>query len=96
MTSNTRLAFTAQSLIDVREILFYTQAHWGIAQRNAYFRELRTGSEQLVAFPELGHVVDEGIREMTVRHHVVLYRYDSEADVVTILRVMHPRRVRGR
>jgi plasmid stabilization system protein ParE len=96
MTSSTRLALTTQALLDVREILSYTQTQWGIAQRNAYFRELRIAADRLLAFPELGQVAGDGIREFSLRHHVVLYRYDSTSNTVTILRVMHQRRLRGR
>jgi toxin ParE1/3/4 len=96
MTSNTRLVVLPSAEHDVRDILRYTELQWGRAQRNAYFRELRAVAERLLAFPELGHVAEDGTREFSLRHHVVLYRYDSTSNTVTILRVMHPRRLRER
>jgi len=42
----------------------------------------------------MGRVTEHGVREFLVAQHVLLYTYDH--DTVTILRVMHPRRLRDR
>ncbi len=94
MTSGTRLVISPSDNQDVRQILYYTLITWGRPQRNAYFGELKRAAWLLQEFPEIGKAHDDGIREFALRHHVVLYRY--EQDAVTILRVMHPRRLRDR
>jgi toxin ParE1/3/4 len=77
---------------DVREILRYTEKQWGRRQRNLYYGELKRAARQLQAFPEMGHLTDKGVRELVVKRHIVLYRYDD--DIVTVLRVLNPRRLR--
>lgn len=57
-----------------------------------YLTVLYEAFERIRSFPEVGRECEAGIREHAIRHHVVLYRYDD--DTVTILRVMHPRRLR--
>lgn len=93
MTSGTRVIITAAAEQDVREILNYTLVQWGRPQRNTYFVELKRAVRRIQEFPGIGRLVDGDTREYALRHHVVLYRYDE--DVVTVLRVMHPRRLRG-
>jgi toxin ParE1/3/4 len=77
---------------DVTEILQYTEESWGRHQRNVYLRDLVRAGRQLATFPEMGRDADNGIRELVLRHHVVLYQYDDES--VTILRVLNPRQLR--
>jgi toxin ParE1/3/4 len=93
MTSNIRLIVLPSAERDVRDILRYTELQWGRAQRNAYLRELIAAVRRLQSFPELGRSVEADIREFSLRHHVVMYKFHD--DTVTILRVMHPRRLRG-
>ena len=92
MKSNIRLAFARLAVQDVREILQYTNEQWGRRQRNAYFGELKRAARQLQAFPEMGRLTDEGVRELVVQRHIVLFRHPD--DVVTIRRVLTPRRLR--
>lgn len=92
MTSGIDVVITPEAERDVREILAYTLAEWGREQRNAYFVVLKQAVRRLQRFPEMGRMIGSGIRELPVSHHVILYRY--EKDAITILRVMHPRRLR--
>jgi len=57
-----------------------------------YFAELKKAARRIQAFPEIGRVLESGVRQHTLRHHVVLYRFEN--DTVTVLRVMHPRQLR--
>jgi toxin ParE1/3/4 len=92
MKSSIRIIIQPSAEVDIREIMRYTEATWGRGQRNAYFSELRRAARQLLVFPEMGREVDDGIRELVLRHHIVLYRYDD--DIVTVLRVLNPRQLR--
>jgi len=92
MPSSISLVITPDAEADVRDILRYTLEQWGRPQRNAYFAELKRAARLIQAFPEMGRERDPGVREHPLRHHVILYRYED--DTVTILRVMHPRRLR--
>lgn len=93
MLSGTNLIISPDAEVDIRDILRYTLETWGRPQRNAYFAELKRAARRLQAFPEIGREREDGVREYAFRHHVILYRH--EGDTVTILRVMHPRRLRG-
>ena len=92
MQSNIRLIITPDAETDIRDILRYTQEQWGRPQRNAYFAVLKQAARRIQSFPEIGRECESGVREYALRHHVVLYRF--EGDTVSILRVMHPRRLR--
>jgi plasmid stabilization system protein ParE len=94
MTSSTRLVFTPDSQHDIDDIQQYTLQKWGAAQMEEYQTALYDAFERLRRFPELGRPLESGIREHALRHHVILYRYED--DTVTILRVMHSRRLRDR
>lgn len=92
MTSSTRFVFSADAQQDLDDIQQYTLSRWGERQLERYQGELHAAFERLRAFPEMGRPVERGFRELPVSHHVILYRYENDA--ITILRVMHPRRLR--
>lgn len=94
MTSSIRLRFTQRANRDIDDILQYTLDQWGLAQMRAYEQALFDAFEKLRRFPETGRVHEDGLREFVLRHHVILYRFD--ADTITVLRVMHQRRLRDR
>jgi len=92
MTSSTDLVISFEARQDNYDVLQYTVDAWGDEQVDEYEGILDTVFKRIRSFPEMGRERDDGIREYAIRHHVILYRY--EAGIVTILRVMHPRRLR--
>ena len=92
MTSSTELRFTPDAQQDIDQIQQYTFTEWGRDQMERYQSMIYESFERIRTFPEIGRGRDDGLREYATRHHVILYRYDEE--IVTILRVMHPRRLR--
>ncbi|HYI25012.1 MAG TPA: type II toxin-antitoxin system RelE/ParE family toxin [Thermomicrobiales bacterium] len=94
MTSPTRLRFTRAFQRDIDDILQYTLDRWGKDQADTYEADLYQAIEQLRQFPQLGRLVAGRNRELPVRHHIILYEYTGET--VTVLRVIHPRRLRDR
>ncbi|MDQ3654186.1 MAG: type II toxin-antitoxin system RelE/ParE family toxin [Chloroflexota bacterium] len=92
MTSNIDLVISFSARQDIYDVLQYTVEIWGDEQADIYERMLDAAFQRLRSFPEIGHVRDDGVREFAIRHHVILYRH--EAETVTIVRVVHPRRLR--
>lgn len=77
---------------DVRAILVYTAEQWGVAQRDAYRKEIDRALATLRSNPRLGRSRDEirpGLRSYPVQRHVIYDRFG--ADVVPVVRVMHER-----
>jgi plasmid stabilization system protein ParE len=92
MTSNTRLIVSPEAQLDIDDILIFTLERWDEIQKDRYQAVLESAFDRLRAFPELGKDTGRGIREFPAAQHILLYRYDG--DTVTILRVIHPRRLR--
>lgn len=91
MKSGIRLLFTEDAQHDIDDIQQYTFDTWGYDQMVQYQSDLYAGFERLRAFPEIGQVRYDLTREFPLGSHIVLYRY--VAGIVTILRVIHPRRL---
>lgn len=97
MRSSIRLIITSEAELDVEEIAQYTLEHWGDERVDAYRARLMRSFRQLQTFPEIGRVADNDdptIREFALEHHTILYRHDPDANLVTILRIVNPRRFR--
>ena len=97
MRSSIRLIITSEAELDVEEIAQYTLEHWGDERVDAYRARLMRSFRQLQTFPEIGRVADNDdptIREFALEHHTILYRHDADANLVTILRIVNPRRLR--
>ena len=94
--SNTELRFARRAQRHVDDIAQFTFEQFGIEQVLAYEDVLFEGFEHVRSHPGIGRLHASGERELVVGSHVVLYRYDKDEDVVTVLRVRHPRRFRGR
>jgi len=92
MTSSIELRFTPDAQQDIDQIQQYTFDRWGREQMERYQSMIYESFERIRSFPEIGHVRNDGVREFSIRHHVILYRH--EAETVTIVRVVHPRRLR--
>jgi toxin ParE1/3/4 len=77
---------------DLKEILVYTERHWGKLQRGVYRDALRGGCETLGDNPRLGDAKNDlgaGLYSFPVEHHVLYYRINE--DVVEIVRILHER-----
>ena len=92
MMSSIELRFTPDAQQDIDQIQQYTFSEWGRDQMERYQSMIYESFERIRSFPEIGHVRGDGVREFAIRHHVILYRHEAES--VTIVRVVHPRRLR--
>ena len=81
---------------NIRNILQYTLQTWGPGQRDAYQQRLGQAFLTIRDFPDIGHPLgaDGRIRAFHLEHHTILYRHDADANLVTILRIVNPRRLR--
>jgi toxin ParE1/3/4 len=82
---------TRKAKADLREIALYTEARWGVEQRNRYVRELDTAFHRLAASPLTGRSCDDilpGYRKYPQGSHVIFYRAGTEC-VIEIVRILH-------
>lgn len=91
----TRLDVTRRAVRDIDEIFDYLAGVAGgrTAERH-YFRIQRT-IERLVDWPESAQrrtALGQNVRLAVVAPFVVIYRYEPEKDLLTVLRVLHGRR----
>ena len=91
----TQLKVTRRAARDTDEIFDYLANVAGTRTAERHFLRIQQTIERLVDWPEatqrrpeLGH----NVRLAVVAPFVVIYRYESENDVLTILRVLHGRR----
>ena len=96
MTSSIELRFADDAVNDLDAILQYTFERWGEAQEKAYRAVLRAGLERLMDYPEAGRVsrTNPQLRELIVGQHVIVYRYDPDAEVVYVARIVSTRQRR--
>ncbi len=92
MKSATNLWILPEARTDIDEIYQYTMTNWDMDQAEKYQLLLDEAFQRIKQFPELGKDAGSGVRELVLRHHIVLYRYDD--DTVSILRVLNPLRLR--
>lgn len=92
--SNIDLVFSLEAQEDIDDIQQYTFEEFGLEQMLDYEQILFAGFERIRLHPQIGRVTDDDNRELVVGKHIVLYGHTNNA--ITILRVMHPRRLRGR
>ncbi len=95
MMSGIDLVFSAEADEDIDSVLAYTFNTWGSAQEVTYRVILWNAFQRIQAFPEIGRQVSAeraDLREHTVEHHIILYRYHD--NTATILRIVNPRRKR--
>ena len=77
---------------DLRSILLYTRAQWGVEQRRRYRALLERGIDSLTRHPELGEARDDlfpGCRTLRVEQHIVYYHL-TESEII-VGRVLHVR-----
>jgi toxin ParE1/3/4 len=78
---------------DLKAIGRYTQATWGIDQRNRYLTLLDGCFHNLAANPLMGRDcsdIGNGYRKQAIGKHVVFYR-QSEPHLIEIIRILHER-----
>jgi toxin ParE1/3/4 len=91
----TQLKVTQRAARDTDEILEYLANVAGTRTAERHLVRIQQTIERLVDWPEamqrrpeLGH----NVRLAVVAPYVVIYRYERENDLLTILRVLHGRR----
>lgn len=97
MRSSTELIVLPEAEYDIRDIYQYTRETWPRAQADTYDDFLEHAFHRIQTFPEIGRMAaddDPSIREYALRQHIVIYRHDLDANVMTVLRVVNPRRLR--
>ena len=87
-----KLRFTPTAINSIEDIGEYTQAEWGIKQRDKYLDELDNAFHSLARNPKMGKECNElapHLRRFPKDKYVIYYRI--EGDFVTIIRVLHER-----
>ena len=81
------------ALADLENIRDYTVQTWGRDQWLAYYRQLVTGFERIVAHPQSGKdrsLFVDGMRSINCEKHVIFYKCLDVADgAPVILRIIH-------
>jgi toxin ParE1/3/4 len=88
-----RLDLSPRARQDFADLLLYSRRQWGSAQRSKYQAGIDRALNDLVQFPELGHVRDDlrpGLLARVVQQHVIYYRIES--DLIRVERILHVRR----
>lgn len=85
-----KLIISSAAHRDISEISKYTEATWGLEQKQRYKGMLFGRMKQLQSNPDIGisrEEVGSGYRSLTVEQHHIFYRSADEA--VVVLRVLH-------
>lgn len=86
-----RFSLTRSAQADLKSIARYTQSQWGIAQRNAYLKEMDKAFNMLARDPLMGKSCDEvleGYRKLPHGAHIIYYKQPSENKLI-IIRILH-------
>jgi toxin ParE1/3/4 len=87
-----KLDLTEEAERDIRSILRFTRATWGVRQRDIYAQQLRSALNQLTRFPELGErqeFLPPEVRAHRAGQHVIYYWLRPE--LISVLRILHSR-----
>ena len=87
-----RFRLTPTALASLSAIALYTEANWGVKQRNAYLTALDNRFHDLAKSPGIGRPRDElsaGLRSFHHAKHVIFYL--SQNGIVTIVDILHDR-----
>jgi plasmid stabilization system protein ParE len=93
MKSPIEIRVSRRARKDRSEILQYTFATWGQDQLEVYDAALESAFQRIQAFPDIGHPIEgrpSNLRSYHLEHHAS--EYPREADWITILRIINPRR----
>lgn len=82
---------THKAKTDLRKIAVFTEANWGVEQRNAYIKQFDEAFHRLAACPLMGKQCDEimpGYRKFPQGSHMIYYKRGSSC-VIEIVRILH-------
>lgn len=85
-----RVRFSRRAEADLLSIADYTLRTWGEAQTNRYLDDLEACCQMVADNPALGRASDHvrpGLRRMERGRHVVFYR--QEAGAILVSRILH-------
>lgn len=89
-----KLKVSQAATVDLEGIWSYTVEHWSVEQADTYLNAILDAFEDIVHSPaigkDFGHV-REGYLGLKVASHIVFYRFDRDAQVIEIIRVLHGR-----
>ena len=91
----TRIIVSRQADTDIDEIFDTLFERAGLLVVERYAGDLRAIYERLEMFPAIGaprHELGRSVRIVVLYPYVIIYRYDPNRDIVTILRVLDGRR----
>jgi toxin ParE1/3/4 len=91
----TRLVVTADAEADLDAILSYLESEAGSLVTERYAQRFRTTIVRIIDFPESGAprpIFGPEARIAIVYPYLVIYDYDREGDVATLLRILHGKR----
>lgn len=86
-----RYKFTTPAAEDLRGIIRYTRATWGVERARHYREELEIALQKLSLSPDVGRLresIAPGVRSSRVASHIAFYV--QRKDSITILRLLHP------
>ncbi len=84
------LALRAGAVADLRGIMIYSEAHYGVELADAYMRAIGRSFDRLRDFPEIGeprHDLAANLRSLPCGEHRIFYRY-AEGHI-SVVRVLH-------
>lgn len=85
---------TQSAYKDLLEIARFTEAEWGINQRNAYLAQFDDCFNRISAQYALGQACDAlrpGYRKLRSGRHIIYYRRVPTTKEIEIVRVLHER-----
>ena len=88
-----RIVLLAEAREDLRDILLFTDQHWGREQRRSYRQRIYSVLDQLAMFPNLGRLRPEfgpDTFSFRVEQHIVVFRFTASQLIIT--RILHVRR----
>ncbi len=85
---------TKKAVSDLKNIARYTEAEWGLDQRNAYLKQFDDSFHKLNESPAIGlkcNYIREGYRKHRVGRHFVFYQAVNNGSDIEITRILHER-----
>jgi toxin ParE1/3/4 len=87
-----RCELATRAVVDLLEVVRYTNQNWSYAQAQLYREELELALQQLSLAPDVGQkreAISPGLRSFPVAQHVAFYI--QRKDMIIVLRLLHPR-----
>lgn len=84
-------ALTHKAKDDLRSIALYTEAQWGVAQRNRYLKQFDDTFHTLGKNPALGKSCDDilpGYRKFPEGSHIIFYK-EGTTTAIEVIRILH-------